>query len=212
MTDGTQPWESKSYRELLEAGDWGSISVRDEPRFRRMAHRASLRFPALQESDCQDIVQNTWIAIYQKRNSFDPSKGPYEAWSYQICISKIYDTLRELRRTGKLRDWQPDLSDETPEEWLDRVSRAPENFDTPESLLICQERRQVLEDLLARLDPEKRDILVLKHCEELSVEAIAELYGVNPAAMKKRIYRATQELHKLLTEPCVEAIERATAR
>jgi len=198
----TQPTEPCSYHSQIEAGDWSSVLERDKGRFRRLARRTSLRFPALQEADCEDIVQNTVIKILQKRDSFDFAKGTYEAWSHQICIREIYDVLRELRKVGKLRQWQPDLSEEEPEEWLDRMNRTPEPGGDLDSRLMAEE-------LLESLDPEKRQILRLKHWEGMSVEEIAELFGSNPATIKQRIYRAAQELRRILTEPCVESSERA---
>src|SRR4051812_30165402 len=55
---------------------------------------------------------------------------------------------------------------------------------------------------ISRLPQNDRDVIVLKHFEELSFAEAAVVLNVSTAAIYSRYYRAVQRLHRLISEDC----------
>lgn len=53
---------------------------------------------------------------------------------------------------------------------------------------------------LERLSPEQREAFLLKHVEELSYEEMEEVTGIRAPALRMRVFRAREELRRLLGE------------
>lgn len=51
------------------------------------------------EAQAQDILQETFLQIWQKSNLYDPKKGKFYTWAYRIARNK---TLNSLRNSDKL--------------------------------------------------------------------------------------------------------------
>ncbi|MEM7086217.1 MAG: sigma-70 family RNA polymerase sigma factor [Bacteroidota bacterium] len=51
------------------------------------------------EAVAQDLLQETFVKIWQKANSFDPEKGKFYTWAYRIARNL---TLNELRNPSPL--------------------------------------------------------------------------------------------------------------
>lgn len=51
----------------------------------------------------QDILQDCFVNIWKKANTYSPSKGSFFTWMLNICRNKSIDALRKLERerTGK---------------------------------------------------------------------------------------------------------------
>ncbi len=47
------------------------------------------------ESVAQDLLQETFITIWDKSDSFDPKKGRVYTWAYRIAKNKTLNTLRK---------------------------------------------------------------------------------------------------------------------
>ena len=55
-----------------------------------------------------------------------------------------------------------------------------------------------MEVALDAIDPTDREVLVLRHFEELSNVEVARVLGITPAAASKRYMRAVVELKRIL--------------
>ncbi|MFN3463500.1 MAG: sigma-70 family RNA polymerase sigma factor [Terricaulis sp.] len=74
------------------SGDTGAYEVllRDLSSRLRSFFRARL---SRRDADAEDLVQDTLLAIHQRRSSYDPSQ-PLAAWVYAIARYKLIDYLR----------------------------------------------------------------------------------------------------------------------
>jgi RNA polymerase sigma-70 factor (ECF subfamily) len=71
---------------------------------------------------------------------------------------------------------------------------------SPSAALVRAERFAMLEDALARMDALDREVLTLRHFEELSNTETAAVLGIQPAAASKRYVRALRRLKDILTD------------
>ena len=77
---------------------------------------------------------------------------------------------------------------------------------SPERELARRQDADLVQQLLARLSPEHRTVLVLREIEELSYREISQILGVPAGTVMSRLHRARQELKcHYLTRNDVEA-------
>ena len=70
---------------------------------------------------------------------------------------------------------------------------------TPASAAIQEELQRRLQGALAQLDEDDRDILLMRHFEQLPNQEVATLLGLTEAAASMRYLRAIHRLRDLLT-------------
>jgi RNA polymerase sigma-70 factor (ECF subfamily) len=64
-----------------------------------------------------------------------------------------------------------------------------------------EEQARRVQEALARLAEADREVLLMRHYEDLSYEDIGCILGIEPAAARKRHGRALVRLHKALAAP-----------
>jgi RNA polymerase sigma-70 factor (ECF subfamily) len=67
---------------------------------------------------------------------------------------------------------------------------------TPEQALLGREARETVALALDALDPEAREVVVLRDVEGLTAAEVAEVTGVSVAAVKSRLHRARTALRE----------------
>ena len=72
------------------------------------------------------------------------------------------------------------------------------NFTSPSGAAIRDEKQRLLETALEQMDPLDREVLTLRHFEQLSGPESAEILGISHDVVKKRYVRALEKLQKLM--------------
>jgi RNA polymerase sigma-70 factor (ECF subfamily) len=128
----------------------------------------------------EDIVQEVFLRILKYRHTFR-GEGEFTPWMYHIARNVRIDNAKqqkhELTFDGELHD----EADESP-------YRDSAEFKQSVSLL---------NDALARLPEEKREIILMSRFQELKYSAIAEVLGCSVEAVKVRVHRAMNELRQI---------------
>lgn len=148
-----------------------------------------LRTHTTSEVDCEDALQETFIAAFRGAGSF---RGDASARSWVLGIARNVCRRAYRRRVGEPEELVP----------LEELGlRAGWGGAPPsESFLESLERKDTLEKALARLTPEDREILILRELEELSGEETAALLELSLPAVKSRLHRARLRLAAALGE------------
>jgi RNA polymerase sigma-70 factor (ECF subfamily) len=83
---------------------------------------------------------------------------------------------------------------------LDKVTHenVGEPAATPEQALLGREARETVAAALDALEPEAREVVVLRDIEELTASEVAEVTGTSVAAVKSRLHRARAALRERL--------------
>ncbi len=173
-------------KELMEAVQ------RDEPgafdrfvgRFQRRFYRIAVRYLRDQEY-ALDAVQEAFVKIYHARARWEPRAQPF-TWAYRIVANHCIDLLRKQGKavTESLDDEEGSVS---------RTLADPAAM-SPERATSLKELGEVLQRALAELPAPQREILVLRHFEELSLQEIAELKECPLGTVKSALHRATRSL------------------
>lgn len=148
------------------------------------------------ETDAEDIVQETFFRAYKQINRYE-SRSSFGTWLYRIAANCSLDLIR-VRKVRKQAA--------TPgEEEIDIMQTIPSDAPGPDRLAVSREVRQRMTEAMAELSQQERTAFVLRHFEGLSIEQISATLGVGGNAAKHSIFRAVQKLRKAL-EPVVEAV------
>jgi len=137
----------------------------------------------LNPDESQDLTQNTFIRVMKYRQSYKVKHG-FRVWLFQIARNQVKDYFRIARVYNN--QFSPlDHLQSTAEEEIDR-----------EQL----EREEKLHKALARLPPEKRELLVMGKFQGLKYEEIADIRRMSVGAVKVQIHRTIAELRKIYFE------------
>ncbi len=126
----------------------------------------------------EDLVQEVFVRMLKYRHTFR-SESEFVPWMFTLARNAATDLYRARPK-------------ELPQE-----PDAPEpQADLPHPIagLERAEQEGKLRRALARLDPGKREILLLARFSELKYDRIAEQYGISEGAVKVRVHRAMKEL------------------
>ena len=164
----------------------------------RMDHRL------LKRIDPSDIVQDTLVLADRRLDEYirDQPIAFYPwlrqlAWDQVVALQRkhLYASRRSRRRE---EDLVPALSDESVAELASCVlDRAAD----PLHRLVQAELRCRVRQAIEKLPVPYREILVLRHLEQLSTAEAAEILGISQSAVKMRHLRALERLKGLLDAP-----------
>lgn len=156
-------------------------------RYQARLYNAALRLVPTAE-DAADVVQDAFLNAYQSLHSF---KGDAEffTWLYRIAFNTAISLKRKKRPSVSLEA-------HTGETGIDPTDES--EYVKPGTALERTEDERQLNDAIARLSPEHRDVLLMKDIEGMKYEDIAEILRVPIGTIRSRLHRARLELRDLL--------------
>ena len=146
-------------------------------RYERALFAVALRLVANYE-DARDVTQNVFIRAYEHLGSFDPQRR-FFSWIYRIAVNESLN-LRRMRRPQEALG-----------AWIQVQGGQAEAVEAGETAAR-------VEQALARLSEEYREVVVLRYFGELSYEEISQAIGVPEKTVKSRLFSAKQRLSALL--------------
>jgi RNA polymerase sigma-70 factor (ECF subfamily) len=155
----------------------------------------------------EEVVQETFLALWNRAELFDPAVGSLAAWLHTIARNRTVDRLRAAGRRPSLVPFSATGGeDEQDAAALDRLVATGTVLGGaglgpgPEGELAITELRQVLREALDELPDAERTAIVLAYREELSQSEIAERLGWPLGTVKTRTRRALLRLRGVLAE------------
>jgi RNA polymerase sigma-70 factor, ECF subfamily len=135
-------------------------------------------------AEAEDLVQETYTKALRGFSSFQAGTN-FRAWMYRILRNSFLSSRTGLKTMVA-------LDGEVDEILL------PAESTTPESILIEQADRGIVQQALAELAVPFREILLLCEVEEMSYQEIAETLGIPIGTVMSRLSRARKALRDLL--------------
>jgi RNA polymerase sigma-70 factor, ECF subfamily len=155
----------------------------------------------------EEVVQETFLALWNRAELFDPRAGSLVTWLRTIARNRTVDRLRAAGRRPNLVPLSATSGDDEGDgAALDRlvlsgtVLGGAEIGLGPEGELAATELRQTLREALAVLPETERTAIVLAYREELTQTEIAERLGWPLGTVKTRTRRALLRLREALAD------------
>ncbi|MBR1518606.1 MAG: RNA polymerase sigma factor [Prevotella sp.] len=148
-------------------------------------YRLALRI-TLNREDAEDIVQETLIKVWDRRDSWDEIES-IEAFSLTICRNLALDHQRRMENRH--------LSlDETP------IERPDSRSLSPAEAMISADRISLVRRLVDSLPEKQRSCMQLRDFEGKSYREIAQVLGITEDQVKVNIFRARQTIKQRFNE------------
>ena len=195
-------------RDLLDQADGGDAAAVDQllAEHREPLRRAvGLRLdPALaRRVDASDIVQDVMLEANRRLRDYlkDPSM-PFALWLRQLAKDRMIDVHR-FHRGAQRRSMDREHAQQAPA-WADGssiqlIAQLIDPEKTPGSAALQHELEQRLQSAVGELDEGDREIILLRHHEQMSNQDVAAMFNLSEAAASMRYLRALRRLRKVLT-------------
>jgi len=162
----------------------------------RIAEKVTLNL-----EDAQDAVQEAFLKAFQNLHQFKRT-SKFSTWLIRIALNESFMKLRKRRQNRETPlEYENDLGDNLP---IDLTDWSP----NPEQIYGRSELRILLLAALDKLRPILRATFVLRDLEGLSIDETATTLGLEPSAVKARLFRARLQLRERLSKhfgrPCAK--------
>src|SRR5829696_7133780 len=155
----------------------------------------------------EEVVQETFLALWNRAEIFDPSAGSLAAWLHTIARNRTVDRLRAAGRRPSLVGISAlggaEDQDAAALERLmasGRTLGGAEPAPGPEDALHSAEVTETLREAVAAMPEQERTVIVLAYREELTQSEIAERLGWPLGTVKTRTRRALHRLRGALAD------------
>lgn len=143
-----------------------------------------IRNIVLNHDDADDVLQNTFIKVYQFLNKFKGESKLF-SWIYRIATNEALTFLtQKAKKSG--------VSSETLQSKTIDKLQADVYFDGDEFQILLQKAVAIL--------PHKQQLIFkMKYFEELKYEEIAEILGTSVGALKASYHHAVKKIEAFVT-------------
>jgi RNA polymerase sigma-70 factor (ECF subfamily) len=143
--------------------------------------------------DSYDVVQEVFLKVFRNIGTFR-NQSSLKTWIYRIAVNEVHNYRRWLFRHRR----QEVVLEEENEGGKTFGDTVPDRGSSPYDHALNGERRVMIEDALARINPIFRAAVVLRDLEDLSYEEIADVLDISMGTVKSRITRGREAMrHEL---------------
>ena len=133
----------------------------------------------LDHQDAEEVVQDTFVSLWEQREGIDPSKD-FKAYMLKIAKSHIIKTFKRKALYFAF------------EKYVMEMDKQSDHH--PEHLIHYNELLEILEEEIRKLPAVRQEIFLLSRREYLSNEEIARKLGLSRRTVENQLYRALKLL------------------
>ncbi|MGH7631512.1 MAG: RNA polymerase sigma factor [Gemmatimonadales bacterium] len=143
----------------------------------------------------EDLAQETFVKALNAIESYRP-EYKFSSWIFKIANNAAIDHLRRRELDTLSLEGSPHA--ETPEAIEATALQIGDRQESPLDEVAARELGGEIEAAIAKLRPEYRSCILLRHVEGRAYEEIAEILGLPLGTVKTYIHRARNELRREL--------------
>jgi RNA polymerase sigma-70 factor (ECF subfamily) len=152
--------------------------------YQSYAYAIAFRF-LCDEDDAEDIVQESFIRIWNHLQNFD-SRMKFTTWMYKIVVNLCYDKAKSNKRRMSV------------------FARLNDNFSQDDCIentdierdLTNKETVALIKHIADGLSEKQRMIFLLRDIQDLTIEEVAVITGMSDAAIKTNLFFARKNIRK----------------
>jgi RNA polymerase sigma-70 factor, ECF subfamily len=182
----------------VEAQFLARLVARDEAAFNELMELYQRRVFLLaqrmlgRKAEAEELTQEVFVKVFRSIDSFR-GDAKLATWIFRVTVNLCKNRLKyNARRSSKQRDELEKLGDHTSLSAAEGVSSG--SVARPDELAHGRELERVVKQALFRLDPEFRQLVVLRDIEGLSYDEIAQVTQLRTGTVKSRIHRGRSQL------------------
>jgi RNA polymerase sigma-70 factor, ECF subfamily len=133
-------------------------------------------------SAAEDLVQEVFITVFQKMDTLEKETSA-KAWILSIAANKAKDYLRSWHYKKLL---------------FTNTFSSNSKTESPEHYLLKQQQKTELSEAVFALPVKYREVIIFFYYQELKIEEISEVLGMNSSTIRTRLTRARDLLNQKL--------------
>ena len=136
--------------------------------------------------EANDLAQEIFTAAYKNLKKFR-GDAKFSTWLFQIASNRGKNKFKYLKRRGHfVNRWQSNEDEDR-----DPLrSGIPDHSKNPETLLAGKEIQGIVQKAIDELEPDHKEIVILRDIEGFSYEEIAQILNIAEGTAKSRLHRA----------------------
>lgn len=143
--------------------------------------------------EAEDVAQEVFITVFKHIDQFR-GESQFSTWLYRIATNHARNRIKYLSRRAQKQ--HQDI-DDTPESSMLDNPINPAN-QRPDRQAQAHQLELIIQEGLAELHSEHREIIVLRDIENLSYQEIAQITGLAEGTVKSRLFRARVALKQYI--------------
>jgi RNA polymerase sigma-70 factor, ECF subfamily len=166
--------DERAFNELVEAY---------EQRVFRLVHRMLGR-----RDEAEDMAQEVFVQVFKAVGTFR-GESKISTWIYRIAVNLCKNRIKYLsrRHEGSQQELEP-IAERAPLSQAKGVTFG--DVARPDHMVEGFQLELIVKRCIGEIEPDFREVLVLRDVEDLSYEEIAEITGLADGTVKSRIHRA----------------------
>lgn len=187
------------------------LSAGDERAFRELVSEFSGRLARLarsfsrNESVIEEAVQETWIAVIRGIHRFE-GRAPLRTWLFGILVNQARRLAVKEHRHARLaaatsRGPAEDEDDREPGMGANGMWVSPPaswGLEDPASILLSRETLAVVEQAVAYLPENQRQVVILRDLEGLDAEVVCNILGLADTHQRVLLHRGRSRIRQAL--------------
>ena len=150
--------------------------------------------PFLCEEDIEDLIHDTYLRVYDKRDKYNP-EGNFSGWVYRICERCVNSYTSGKRDFNEIfAELEEDFEDDDAPD-MDYNSILGDITFLPDKAVMNEEFKEKFWRCIDRLSPESREVAELL-MEETPYKKMAMMLGCTEGNVRIKVFRVRNELRK----------------
>ncbi len=186
------------------------LVARDEAAFNQLVTGYERRVFALvyrmlgRRDEAEDLSQEVFVQVFKAIDQFR-GESKLSTWIYRIAVNLCKNKTKYLaRRHAGDQDDVDAMAERVPFSAAKGVSVG--DVSRPDELVEGMQLELVVKRAIGQLEPDFREVLVLRDVEDLSYEEIAAVTGLPDGTVKSRIHRARGQLRAIVEKAMGESV------
>jgi RNA polymerase sigma-70 factor (ECF subfamily) len=174
------------------------LQERDETAFNELMELYQRRVFALtfrmigRRAEAEEITQETFISVFKSIDGFR-GDAKLSTWLFRVAVNLCKNKMKyNARRSGSGQQDLDSIADHTELGGAEGVSVG--SMSRPDEMAEGIQLERIVKAALLELEPEFRELVILRDVEDLSYEEIAEVTQLPRGTVKSRIHRGRAQL------------------
>jgi len=148
------------------------------------------------EADAWDLSQEVFVKVWKALPKFE-ARAKFSTWLYRVAHNVVYDWLRKrkIESAGEFDDASLKTS-----QIAVGAKTIPNREARPDEALGNEELRLRIENAMASLSVDHREVVLLREVQGLDYKEIAEVLEISTGTVMSRLFYARKKLQGLLSD------------